>query len=247
MLRSPPGAGRTTEGVEHLSPRLQRGYGSHVSPPTDSAPPTSAGPFRLGRWVGFTVLGESVGFLIPVTGFALASVLGWDGWAAWTLLVVLGAGEGALLGVGQWLGLRGSSVAVPRGLWIGATAVAASVAWALGMLIPTLMDLDVAIDWASPVTWVTVTLGALALLAVIPLAQRPLLAHVGVRRSWLWVPINVGAWLVGIVFTFLPSPFIDESSPPALTFALFAMGGILMATTVAVLTGIGLRRMLAQA
>ena len=52
------------------------------------------------------------------------------------------------------------------------------------------------------------------------------------------------AWLVGIAFTFLPSPFIDESSPPALVFALFAVGGVLMASTVALLTGLGLRRML---
>ena len=218
-----------------------------MNAPTDSAAATSAVPFRLGRWIGFTVLGESVGFLIPVTGFALASVLGFDGWAAWALLVVFGAGEGALLGLGQWLGLRGSTVEVPRGRWTGATALAASVAWALGMLIPTLTDLGVAIDWASPVTWVIVALAAVALLAVIPLAQRPLLARAGVPRSWRWVPINMGAWLVGIVFTFLPSPFIDESSPAALTFALFGMGGILMATTVAVLTGIGLRRMLAAA
>jgi hypothetical protein len=54
----------------------------------------------------------------------------------------------------------------------------------------------------------------------------------------------MGAWLVGIVFTFLPSPWVDESTPAAVMFALFAIGGVLMATTVALLTGIGLRWML---
>ncbi len=200
-------------------------------------------PFPLARWVGFTVLGESAGFLVPVTGFAIATTLGFEAWAASALLVSFGAGEGALLGLGQWLGLRRSRIRVRPGAWIGATAVAASVAWAIGMLPSTLMDLGIAVDWGSPVTWALIAPAALALLATIPLAQRPLLARAGVRRSWRWVPINMGAWLVGIGFTFLPSPLIDESSPVALTFTLFAIGGVLMATTVALLTGLGLRWM----
>jgi len=199
---------------------------------------------RLGRWVGFTVLGESLGFLIPVTGFALAATLGLDGWAGWALLVVFGAGEGALLGVGQSIGLRGSSAAVPIGRWVAATAVAASLAWSIGMLPTTLSDLGVAIDWASPATWAVVAPAGLVLLATIPLLQWPVLARAGVPRAWRWVPLNMGAWLVGLVFTFLPSPFVDEASPAALVFALFAIGGVLMASTVALLTGLGLRRML---
>ena len=199
---------------------------------------------RLRRWVGFTVLGESLGFLIPVTAFALASALGLDGWAAWAMLAVFGAGEGALLGVGQALGARGSRAEVPIGRWVAATAAAASVAWAIGMLPSTLADLGVDIDWTSPWTWAAAAPAALVLLSTIPLAQRPVLARAGVRRSWRWVPINMGAWLVGIVFTFLPSPWVDESTPAAVMFALFAIGGVLMATTVALLTGIGLRWML---
>lgn len=198
---------------------------------------------RLGRWVGFTVLGESFGFLIPVTGFALAAMLGLEAWGAWALLVVLGSGEGALLGLGQSLGLRGSSAEVPIGRWVGATAIAASVAWSIGMLLPTFADLRVAIDWSSPWSWAVAGAAGLVLLATIPLAQWPVLARAGVPRARRWVPINMGAWLVGLVFTFLPSPFIDESSAPALVFALFAAGGVLMASTVALLTGLGLRRM----
>jgi hypothetical protein len=199
---------------------------------------------RLPRWVGFTVLGEGLGFLIPVTAFALASALGLNGWAAWAILVVFGAGEGALLGVGQALGARGSRAEVPVGRWAAVTAVAASVAWAIGMLPPTLADLGADIDWTSPSTWAVAAPAALLLLATIPLAQRPVLAQAGVPRSWWWVPINMVAWLVGIVFTFLPSPWVDESTPAAVVFALFAVGGVLMATTVAVLTGLGLRWML---
>ncbi len=188
------------------------------------------------------VAGESAGFLVPVTGFALAAILGLQGWPAWALLVVMGAGEGALLGLGQSLALRGSSAAVPIGRWIGATAVAASVAWSIGMLPTTLADLGVAIDWGAPVTWVVAGSAGLVLLATIPGAQWPVLAG-SVPHAWRWIPLNMVAWLIGIVFTFLPSPFIDESTPAGVVFSLFAVGGVLMATTVAVITGLGLRRM----
>jgi len=197
---------------------------------------------RLGRWVAFVVAGEGVGFLVPVTGFALAATLGLTGWAAWALLVVFGAGEGALLGLGQSLALRGSRIEVPIGRWVGATALAASVAWSIGMLPPTLADLGVAVDWGSPVTWAVAGVAGIVLLATIPLAQWPLLAG-RLPRAWRWIPLNMAAWLVGLVFTFLPSPFIDESTAPAMSFALFGLGGVLMATTVAIVTGWGLRRM----
>ena len=55
----------------------------------------------------------------------------------------------------------------------------------------------------------------------------------------------MAAWLVGLPFTLLPSPFVDETTPAALIAASFALGGLAMATTVAVVTGVGLRRMLA--
>ncbi|MFE5670753.1 hypothetical protein ACFQ58_03990 [Agromyces sp. NPDC056523] len=219
-------------------------------PDVDTAAPARSdrtARFSLGRWVGFTVLGESLGFLIPVTGFALAGMLGLDAWSAWLLLVVFGAGEGALLGLGQSIGLRGSSAEVPAGRWVAATAVAASVAWSIGMLPSSLADLGVAIDWGSPVTWAGVGVAGLVLLATIPTAQFPVLARAGVSRAWRWVPLNMCAWLVGLAFTFLPSPFVDESTPPAMMFAAFGIAGVLMASTVALLTGLGLRRMLRRA
>jgi hypothetical protein len=200
-------------------------------------------PVRLGRWIGFVVLGEAIGFLVPVTAFWLGATLGLTGWGSWTLLVVAGAGEGALLGLGQSLALRGSRAEVPVGKWIGATAAAASVAWSIGMLLPTSADLGVEVDFAAPGTWAVVGLGGVVLLGTIPLAQWPVLRTAGVPRAWRWIPLNMAAWAIGLVFTFLPSPFVDESTPPALVFAQFAVAGVLMALTVAVVTGWGLRRM----
>lgn len=198
---------------------------------------------RLGRWVGLMVAGEGVGFLLPVAGFALAASLGLEAWAAWAVLVMAGAGEGALLGLGQSLALRGTRAEVPVGRWVAATALAASVAWSIGMLPPTLADLGRPLDFTAGGTWVAVAIGGLVLLATIPLAQWPVLRGAGVARAWRWIPLNMAAWAAGLLFTFLPSPLIDESTPPGALFALYAVAGVLMALTVALITGWGLRRM----
>lgn len=189
------------------------------------------------------VAGEGAGFLLPVGGFALAATLGLEGWAAWIVLVVAGAGEGALLGLGQSLALRESRAEVPVGRWVAATAAAASVAWSIGMLPPTLDDLGTPLDFGSAAAWVAVAIGGLVLLATIPLAQWPVLRAAGVPRAWRWIPLNMAGWAVGLLFTFLPSPFIDESTPPAVLVVQYALAGVLMALTVAVVTGWGLRRM----
>ncbi|MGR0319008.1 hypothetical protein [Agromyces sp. ZXT2-3] len=207
-------------------------------------PARATDTFRLGRWVTGTAVGEGVGFLLPVTGFAIADALGLAGWSHWLLLVGIGAGEGALLGLGQSLALRGGPAAVPTGRWVAATAAAASAAWAIGMLPSTLADAGVAIDWGRPTTWVLVALAGLALLASIPLAQWPVLAAAGVPRAWRWVPLGMAAWLVGLPFTFAPSPIVDAGTPAPVVFALFAASGVLMAVTMAIVTGLGLRRML---
>ncbi|MGR2752678.1 hypothetical protein [Agromyces arachidis] len=204
------------------------------------AGPSAGSPVRLGRWVGYVVAGEGLGFLVPVAGFAAASQLRLEAWIA---LVLAGAGEGALLGLGQSLALRGTRARVPVGRWVAATAGAASVAWAIGMLLPTLIDLGVAVDLAAPGTWLVLAVAGLALLATIPVAQWPLLSAADVDRAWRWIPLNMAAWAAGLVFTFLPSPFIDEATPPALLVGWYALAGALMALTVALVTGWGLRRM----
>lgn len=208
-----------------------------------TVPPAAA--FRLGRWVGFVVAGESVGFLIPASGFAIAYYAGLAPWPAYVLHVVLGLGEGALLGLAQALALRGTPGEVPVRRWVGVTALAASAAWAIGMLPTTLFDSGVTLDPANPLTWAAVGVGAVAILLTIPVAQWSVLRDV-VHRAWHWIPINAAAWLVGLSFTLLPSPFVDETTPPAVLAVAFGLGGVAMATTVAVGTGVGMRRMLAN-
>jgi hypothetical protein len=202
--------------------------------------------FSVSRWVGYVLLGESVGFLIPAAGFAIAWAAGLPAWPAWALQVVLGLGEGMLLGLAQAIALRGTPGAVPVRRWVAVTALAAALAWSIGMLPSTLIDSGVTFDWGSPVTWAALGTGGIVLLLTIPTAQWTVLRHV-VDRAWRWIPLNAAAWAAGLVFTFLPSPVVDEATPPAVTAVLFALGGVGMAATVAVVTGLGLRRMLAGA
>ena len=49
--------------------------------------------------------------------------------------------------------------------------------------------------------------------------------------------------MLGLTFTLLPSPFVDESTDAGVKATLFAIGGVAMALTVAVVTGLGLRRL----
>jgi hypothetical protein len=153
-----------------------------------------------------------------------------DGWRL-VIIVAAGAIEGAALASGQYLAMVQGR---PRAaVWIGATAVAASVAWFLGMLPSTL-----GLAFNSAPAFVLLALGAVVLLATIPFAQWLVLRRVVPRRrnAVRWIPINMAAWMVAILWTAAPSPFIDEQSPLPLVAVLYVVAGLLMAVTVAALT-----------
>lgn len=197
----------------------------------EPATPSGADQRRLarrdrGRWILAVSAGEAVGFAIATTVAVLTIGGGIDGPGRLALVIVGGAFEGAALALGQYLGMREGRPVAWR--WIAATAFAAAIAWALGMLPST-----VGIDLGSPVALVAMGVGGIALLASIPVAQWLVLAR---PRTFRWVPVNAGAWAVSILWTFAPSPFIDERSPIPLIVALYVVAGILMAVTFASLT-----------
>ncbi|QGF25270.1 hypothetical protein Rai3103_14680 [Raineyella fluvialis] len=184
-----------------------------------------------------------MGFLAPTAGFALTTGLGTGTWATFVIMVAAGTVEGACLGVGQSLSLRGTAVDPGRRRWTVATAVAAAVAWMIGMLPSTLADLGVRWDPGSPGGIAGIGAGGLLLLASIPTGQWIVLRRT-LGRAWRWIPLTMAAWLIGLVFTVLPSPFIDAETPAAVLWVAYAAAGVAMAVTVATLTGLGLRRLL---
>lgn len=188
------------------------------------------------RWILAVTIGEATGFAIAA-GIAVTTIGGGrDGAPAVAAAVAGGLLEGAALGTGQYLGMRGNRPAAAQ--WIAGTSLAAGFAWLLGMLPSTL-----GLDLASPAAIVALVVGGLLLLASIPVTQWLVLRR---PRSFVWVPVNMAAWAVAILWTFAPSPIIDESSPVPLVVALYVLAGLLMAVTIAALTVPVARRLFGQ-
>jgi hypothetical protein len=191
----------------------------------------------LVRWVLVVTLGEAVGFSVPaVVGVAVTGAP-WGPLATLVALVLAGSVEGALLGAAQADCLYRWRVLPARRWWVVATSVGAAVAWSIGML-PSTFDLR----WTAE-TAVVAGVGGLMLLTSLPLAQYFVLrGHV--RRAARWIPINIAAWLLGIAWTLAPSPVVDESTPAGALIVIYSIAGLCMAATVAVVTGVGMIKLL---
>ncbi|GHF24585.1 hypothetical protein [Pseudolysinimonas yzui] len=190
------------------------------------------------RWIVRVTIAEAAGFAVAAGVGASLAVTAAPTAIAYPAAVLAGAVEGLALGTGQYSAMRGGRPG--RAAWLGATAGAAAVAWALGMLPST-----IGVDLESPTTWVLLAFGAVLLLASIPVAQWLVLRAAGRRDAGAWVPVTMGAWALAILWTAAPSPFIDERSPFALVIVLYVIAGVLMAVTVAALTAPLARRLFA--
>ena len=185
-------------------------------------------------WFRWTTAGEFAGFLAPALVGALTS--------SPQLLVLAGVIEGAVLGGAQAAVLRRVDGKLNGRHWIGATAMAAGFAWAIAMIAVHNGD----------------RLNMLPLAAVLPVAA---LAGVGVLLSlgtaqWfvlrghfphahLWIWANALAWGAGLlVFTAVTTPLWQPGQPPELIATIGAFGGLLMAATMAAVTGAALTRLM---
>jgi hypothetical protein len=186
-----------------------------------------------------TTFGETLGFLVP----ALAATVAFDLYPAFTFVLMLAAGvlEGIVLGTAQAFVLRREFLGFSRGAWVGATALGAGVAWFIGMLPSTFYPAWT--DWPVAVTVpLAVVLGG-ALLASIGLAQWTVLRR-HVARSRTWAPVNAVGWLLGLgLFVGVTTPLWREGQSTALVVGIGVVGGLVMALTVALVTGWWLARL----
>jgi hypothetical protein len=184
-------------------------------------------------WFRWTTAGEFAGFLAPALAGAISS--------SPQLLVLAGAVEGAVLGAAQAVVLRRVDRTLPVRGWIGATALAAGFAWAVAMLAVHNSD----------------RLNTLPLVAVLPVsavAGTGVLLSLGTAQWFLlrerfpdahhWVWANALAWAAGLlVFTAITTPLWQPGQAPALIALIGALGGLLMAATMAAVTGRALVRL----
>jgi hypothetical protein len=204
----------------------------------DSVTPSSTSVYR--RWVLFCTIGELVGFGgIPVLGSAIAF---WatTGIAAdlrsiifYVIAVIGGFGEGAVL---AWFQLRVVGACLPRlngYRWILATGIAASIAWILGFLAPTLDDLFGLSAQMQIAIWVP---GGVLILLSIGTAQAIVLRGI-VARPQRWIAANAIGWLLGLAWTFALPAMVPETAPIIVWATTFVIAGLLMGLTVGLVTG----------
>jgi hypothetical protein len=192
------------------------------------------------RWVVATTLGELVGFLVPVAVIAAGADRAPD--PLRLLLVVLaGAGEGAVLGWAQSRVLRTLFPGLSTTAWTARTAAAAALAWAVGMGPSTLGA--VFDGWAPGVRVAVVVPSAVVLLLSIGVAQWTVLRRV-LPGSGRWIGWTAAGWLAGLaVLLGVAMPLWHPGQDVVLTAAIGALGGVGMAATMAAVTGWGLVRL----
>jgi hypothetical protein len=188
------------------------------------------------RWTGWVTAGEALGFSIPaVVGASTASL---RAPVAAGGLLLAGACEGAILGAAQAHVLTDALPGVPRRRWIAATSAGAVLAWSIGLL-PSVLP-DGVSGWGRPAQVVAaVVLGTLLLLSI-GLAQWGVLRRC-VDRAGRWIAITAVGWLAGLAaFMAVATPLWHDGQMVAVTALIGGVAGLIMAATVAAVTGLGL-------
>ncbi len=195
------------------------------------------------RWSTTVTAGELLGFAGPVVTGALvrdaAPVTAAVG------LLVAGTIEGWVLGWFQARVLRAAVRGMFPGDWIPATGLGALVAWSIGAVSVLAGD---GLDTWSP--WVLVPAavsGGIVLVLSLGVAQWFVLRHF-VIDAGRWIGATALAWLAGLfVFATFTSPLWQPGQSTALVVLIGIVGGLLMAATMAAITGYFLVRILRTA
>ncbi len=197
----------------------------------------------LRRWTINVTVGEMAGFMIPAAVWGGLASAGLGDAAVYLPVVLAGVGEGAVLGWAQSRVLSDVLVGLVARDWIRNTALAAGFAWSLGML-PSLLQALFG-DGVPDVLLIAIGIcGGVMMLVSIGWAQSLVLRR-HLPRAGRWVAVNALAWLAGLPFTFAAMALTPDDAIARELAA--AAGGLGMAATVALLTGITLTRMLVPA
>ncbi|WP_086664234.1 hypothetical protein [Lentzea kentuckyensis] len=185
-------------------------------------------------WFRWTTAGEFAGFLAPALVGALTS--------SPQLLVLAGMVEGAILGAAQAVVLRRVDRTLSSRGWIGATALAAAFAWTVAML--AVHNGDRLNTFPLPAVLLIAAVAGIGVLLSLGTAQWFVLRnHFPGAHQWVWA--NALAWGVGLlVFAAVTTPLWQPGQPPGLIALIGALGGLLMAATMAAITGAALTRLM---
>jgi hypothetical protein len=208
------------------------------------------------RWVAANALGELVG--LGAT-FAIIGLLysrfepaqnSGPVLLTFLLAVLSGSFEATVIGAAQWWAMRPWFPAVRLRAWWLATLAGALLAYVLGFLPSTLMDLgQVAAETPAPVTeppqWVVLLLAAaLGAVAGAVLSSAQWLALRGkAYRPGRWVPANMLAWAAGMPIIFAGIDLAQMVQPPYQMVLIIAGALLLAGALVGAIHGVFLIRM----
>jgi len=183
------------------------------------------------RWFLATTAGEFLGFAGPAVIGAYAFDLPMP--AETAVLVGAGCLEGAVLGLAQGLVMHRAHPAISVARWSAATAVGGGAAWLTAM---------------GGVALIQSAVGDLLRVAALGVLGVVLLLTIGVAQWWLlrtvapaawrWIPATAAAWIAGLLaFTGVTTPLWQPGQPVGLIVAIGVLGGLVMAATMAAVTG----------
>jgi hypothetical protein len=193
-------------------------------------------------WVCGMAIAELIGLGIVLIAGALINSLGW-GSSAIAIFHSVGLLEGIVLGVAQWLVLHRYVKHINT--WILVTAIAAMIAWLVGLQISTLMIFSTNLDTTLTSAMKTQTLlkGVFLLGAwvggVLGFAQWFVLkSHI--RRAVWWIVANALAWALGLVVAFMMIGMMHSNYFSLETALAGTAIGLTLGAVVGAITGVAL-------
>lgn len=194
------------------------------------------------RWVAANAFGEvfGLGATLALAGFAISRLENQDDIAmvlvSFLIAVASGGIEATVVGLAQWLAMHPWFPAITRFSWWLATLVGALLAYVLGYLPSTLMNLGEQASQtpvSEPPQWIVLLLAtALGMVAGAALSfAQWLVMRKHVERAGWWIPANMLAWLAGMPLVFWG---IDaaQKGQPFLQTALIVSGALFLAGVV---------------
>lgn len=203
------------------------------------------------RWVGANALAELAGLgatlaldFVIISRIAAARTVA-ASLAAIVLMTATGAVEGLVVGLLQWSVLRRPFADITRRAWVLATVTGAVVAWFLGSLPSTLMDMGApqgAAPVAEPPLAIVLLLAAgmgFVLGAVLAYPQWRVLRQAS-AGAWVWVPANCLAWAGGMALIFAAIDVAQRGSSTGQALAIAGAGLLLTGALVGSVHGLAL-------
>ncbi|MBU0672671.1 MAG: hypothetical protein KJ732_06565 [Candidatus Margulisbacteria bacterium] len=191
-------------------------------------------------WTLATTVGELIGFAVPTIVGLIAVALKTNEIAMIPVMAIAGMGEGACFAFAQWLVLRKYIKNLEK-RFITNTAIAAGVAWTIGMLPSAIGPRSMFLPKIL-LAVIGIAIAAVFLLSI-GYAQWLVLRKYIQKAGW-WIAANAIAWPLGVAMTFIPITLVPDNSPMFLWVAAGILGGIMMGATVGAITGLFLGKLL---